>query len=94
MLILGEEKNRGSWKKGKVTRIVRGADGVARGVILLRKGKQLERPVQSVCPFEIRSVEDESGQDSNGQGAEPAKERRSAAVNAETRIREMLRDDD
>ena len=65
---------------------------MARGVIVLRKGKQLERPVQS--PLEIRSVEDESGQDSNGQGAEPAKERRRAAVNAETRIREMLRDDD
>ena len=48
MLNLGEEKNRGRWKKGKVIRIVRGADAVARGVILLHKGKQLERPMHSV----------------------------------------------
>ena len=94
MLILGEEKNRGRWKKGKVIRIVRGADGVARGVIVLRKGKQLERPMQSVCPLEIRSVEDEPEQDPNGQGAEPDRERRRAAVHAENRIREMLRDND
>lgn len=58
-LILGEEKNRGHWKKGKVVRIVRGADGVARGVNLLHKGKQLEGPIQSVCPLEIRGVEGE-----------------------------------
>ena len=75
VLILGEEKNRGRWKKGKVIRIVRGADGVARGVILLHKGKQLERPMQSVCPLEIRSVEDEPEQDPNEQGAEPKDEK-------------------
>ena len=38
VLMLGEEKNRGRWKKEKVIRIVRGADGVARGMILLYKG--------------------------------------------------------
>ena len=59
MLILREEKNWGLWKKGKVIRIVRGADGVVRGVILLHKGKQLERPIQSVRPLGIQSVEDE-----------------------------------
>ena len=42
--------------------IVRGADGVARGVILLHKVKQLERPMQSVCPLEIRSTEHEPEQ--------------------------------
>ena len=31
VLILGEEKNRGRWKKEKVIRIVKGVDGVARG---------------------------------------------------------------
>ena len=50
VLILGEEKNRGRWKKGKVIRIVKEVDDVARGVILLQKGKQLERPIQRV-PF-------------------------------------------
>ena len=39
-------------------------------------------------------MEDESEQDPNGQGAEPSRERRTAAVNVETRIREMLRDND
>ena len=37
VLILGEEKKRGRWKKEKVIRIVKGADGVARGVILLTR---------------------------------------------------------
>ena len=61
VLILGEEKNQGRWKKGKVIRIVRG-DDVARGVILPHKEKQLERPIQSVCPSEIRSAEHEPEQ--------------------------------
>ena len=38
VLMLGEEKNRGRWKKEKVIRIVRGTVGMARGVILLYKG--------------------------------------------------------
>lgn len=70
VLILGEEKNRGRWKKGKVIRIVKEVDGVARGVILLQKGKQLERPIQRVCPLEIRSVEDEPEQGTNPERAE------------------------
>ena len=52
-------------KETKVIRIVRRADGEARGVILLYEGKQLERPTQSVCPLEIRSAEHEPEQ---GQG--------------------------
>lgn len=50
MFILGEEKNRGRWKKGKVIRIVRGVDGVVRGVILLRKGVVIGE-VNIVCVF-------------------------------------------
>ena len=67
---------------------------MARGVILLHKRKHLERPIQSVCPLEIPSVESEPVQDPNEQGAEPIRERRRAAVNAETRIREMFREND
>jgi hypothetical protein len=33
VLVVGEEKNRGEWKKGKVLRQVRGKDGVVRGVV-------------------------------------------------------------
>ena len=80
VLILGEEKNRGRWKKGKVIRIVKRADGLARGVILLNKRKQLERPIQSVCPLEIRSAEHEPEQVACPKRREPTRERREAAV--------------
>ena len=75
VLILGEEKNRGCWKKGKVIRIVRGADSMARGVILLHKVKQLERPMQSVCLLEIRSTEHESEQATDPKRREPTRGR-------------------
>ena len=57
VLIVGDEKNRGEWKKGKVVRLVQGKDGVVRGVTLFRKGHTIERPLQLVCPLEIRAVE-------------------------------------
>ena len=94
VLILGEEKNRGRWKKGKVIRIVKGADSVARGVILQHKGKQLERPIQSVCPLEIRSADHEPEPDACPKGREPTRERRRAAVDAASRIKNIFRDDD
>lgn len=75
-------------------RIVRGADGVARGVILLRKGKQLERPIQYVCPLEIRSMEDEPTQGTNPERTEPIRERRRAAVNAASHTKDIFRDND
>ena len=56
MLIVGEEKNRDEWKKAKVLRLVKGKDNVVRGITLLHIGNQIERPVQSVCPLEIRSL--------------------------------------
>ena len=93
VLIVGEEKNRGQWKKGRVLRIVKGADGVARGVILLHKGNQLERPIQCVCPLAIRCVEKEPSQDIPQERREPIRERRRAAIDAQTRIGELFRDD-
>jgi hypothetical protein len=51
-----DEKNRGRWMKGKVVKYVKGKDGAIRGVILLHKCNYLERPVQLVCPLEMRSV--------------------------------------
>lgn len=55
VLIVGDEKNRGMWKKGKVIKHIKGRDGVIRGVSLLHKGHAIERPLQLVCPLEIRS---------------------------------------
>ena len=38
VLLVGDEKNRGEWTKGKVERHIQGNDGVVRGVTLLHKG--------------------------------------------------------
>lgn len=57
VLVVGDEKNRGEWNKGKVLRLIRGKDGVVRGVVLLHKRHTIERPLQLVCPLEIRGVD-------------------------------------
>ena len=44
VLIVGDEKNRGEWKKAKVVRYVKGKDGMVRGVVMLYKGHHIERP--------------------------------------------------
>lgn len=97
VLIIGEEKNRGEWRKGRVIRLVKGADGVVRGVVLLQNGREIERPIQLVCPLEIKVKE-------RVEGGQPVEERvdtverqeptrgiqrvqRSAAKEAERRIR-------
>ena len=53
VLVIGDEKNRGEWKKGRGLRHIRGRDGVVRGVGLLHRGNQIQRPLQLVCPLEI-----------------------------------------
>ena len=55
VLVVGENKNRGEWKKAKVTQHVKGRDGVVRGVVLLHKGNRIQHPLQVVCPLKIRS---------------------------------------
>ena len=57
VLVIGEEKNRGQWKKGKVLRVIKGRDGILRGVVLLDKRHEIERPIQLVCPLKVRSEE-------------------------------------
>ena len=54
VLVVGDEKNRGKWMKGRVMRHVRGRDGIIRGVTLLHKGHHIERPLSLVCPLEIK----------------------------------------
>ena len=56
VLIVTDEKNRGEWKKGKVVRHIRGKDGVVRGLSLLHKGHHIDRPLNLVCPLEIRQA--------------------------------------
>ena len=57
VLVIGDEKNRRVWTKGRVLCLVQGKDGIVRGVVLLHKGHTIERPLQLVCPLEIRGVD-------------------------------------
>ena len=64
VLVLGEEKNREKWMKANVVKHVKGKDEIVRGVILLHKGNHIERPLQLICPLEIKSAsnEEDSGE--------------------------------
>ena len=98
VLVVGDEKNRAKWKKGRVMRHVRGRDGVIRGVILLHKGHHIERPLTLVCPLEIKgpvATEDAPLQLTPGsQQTERFRIRRQAAETAKEKIRLITTDDD
>ena len=98
VLVVGDEKNRAKWKKGRVMRHVRGRDGVIRGVILLHKGHHIERPQSLVCPLEIKgpvATEDIPLQLMPGsQQTECFRIRRQAAETAKEKIRLITVDDD
>ena len=98
MLVVGDEKNRARWKKGRVMCHVRGRDGVIRRVILLHKGHHIERPLSSVCPLEIKgpvATEDAPLQLMPGsQQTEPFRIRRQAAETAKEKIRLITANDD
>ncbi len=76
VLVVGDEKNRGKWKKGKVVNHVTGKDGVVRGVLIQCKEHIIERPLQLVCPLEIRSCEPASTKPADNLEAEDEKETR------------------
>ena len=57
VLVVGKQKSRGIWMKGKVLRHIKGRDGIVRGAVLLHKGHEIERPLKLHCPLEIRSAE-------------------------------------
>ena len=97
VLVLGDEKNRGLWKKAKVLRRIVGKDGVVRGVVLLHKGHEIERPIQLVCPLEIRSkdLEEEAPEVATLQAKEKQERpTRQAAIDAKDRIKQCLEDED
>ena len=66
---MGENRHRGEWKKAKVVKHAKWRDRVVRGVVLLRNSNRIRRlipggegggegggrPLQLVCPIEIRS---------------------------------------
>ena len=93
VLIVGEEKNRGLWMKGKVLQHVTGRDGVIRGAVVLHKGNRLERPLQLLCPLEIRSGMPAERPVVQRRAEVCSRERRVAARNAETKTKLILDDE-
>ena len=89
VLVVGENRNRGKWKKAKVVQHVKGRDGVVRGVVLLHKGNRIQRPLQLVCPLEIRSYSKEPTEVNNTTSQEPDRSvaKRKAADDARAKIK-------
>ena len=52
VIVKGENKNRNTWKLGKIVRLITGRDGVVRGVELQTENGRLERPLQLIYPLE------------------------------------------
>ena len=92
VLIVADEKNRGEWKKRKVVRHIRGKDGVDRGLSLLHKGHHIDRPLNLVCPLEIRQavLSDKGVPTAQSQPPERTRIRRQAAETAKEKIRQVI----
>ena len=92
---IGESRNRGEWKKGKVVQLIKGRDGVVRGVVLLHNGNRIRRPLQLVCPLEIRSCCKEPAEENESASQEPIRSvrKRKAADDARARIKLIAEQD-
>ena len=55
VIMKGDEKNRGHCKLGIVTNLIKGKDVVVRGVKLRAGEGTMERPIQLIYPFELRT---------------------------------------
>ncbi|XP_046841041.1 uncharacterized protein LOC124435136 [Xenia sp. Carnegie-2017] len=89
VLIKGDEKNRNMWKIGKVTMLIRGRDGVVRGVKLQCGKISLERPIQLIYPLELQ-CDVSNHQKKLRVNAEEFRPRRQAAVDAEAINQELM----
>ena len=89
VLVVGENRNRGEWKKGKVVQQVKGRDGVVRGVVLLLNGNKIRRPLQLVCPLDIRSCCKEPAEGNEVEAQEPIRRvlKRRAANDVRAKIK-------
>ena len=90
-MIKEEKIIRLKWQKGKITRLIKGKDGLVRGVELAIYQKQwnkvnnIKRPVQLIVPMEITNTDDDIS--NNKDVNKPAKDeirrsQREAAKNA------------
>ena len=55
VIIKGDEKNRGFWKHGIVTSLIKGKDGIIRGVKLQAGKGIMKRPLQHIYQLELRT---------------------------------------
>ncbi|XP_029205849.2 uncharacterized protein LOC114969687 [Acropora millepora] len=87
VLVVGENRNRGEWKKAKVVQHVKGRDGV----VLLHKGNKIRRPLQLVCPIEITSCSKKPAEVTETTSQEPNRSvsKRRAADDARTKIKSI-----
>ena len=49
---------RNSWSLGKVIRVIRSTDGIAKGAVLKTKGGTMKRPMSLLCPVEMEPSEE------------------------------------
>ena len=98
VLIVGDEGNKGQWKKARVEELLKGRDSVVRGVILRYKGHLIERPIEAVCPLEIRCQVEKSLIAETAKGRADYKHRevtrvkRRAALDAEEKTKLCFKD--
>ena len=98
VLVIGDEKNRGEWRKAKVMSHIRGKDGVVRGVKMLHKGHHIERPLQLVCSLELKgpveSDEESHPKTTSSEDRKDKKTKRRAAEDARAKIRQIAEEEE
>ena len=88
VIVKGDDKNRNTWKLGKVVHLIIGKDGIVRGVKLQTAKGDLERPIQLIYPLELQcdnSDEQQPTEPLNRQAAEFRPKRR-ATQDAQAKI--------
>ena len=92
LLINSEDKNRGKWKIGVVTDLIKGQDGIVRAAKLRVRASCIERVVQHLFPLELSCDRRRDGTDDPTQLRAEApvfRPSRDAAVAANLRIRDL-----
>ncbi|CAB4031399.1 Pro-Pol poly [Paramuricea clavata] len=92
LIVKGENKNRNTWKLGKIVRLITGRDGVVRGVELHTGNGRLERPLKLIYPLELHWDQEAVERETPPLNAQ-AKEfrpKRKAAKNAAANINKVL----
>ena len=75
-------------------RLVKGKDGVVRGVILSYSGRTIERPLQLDCPLELKACDCAKGERHNETVSKDQRVQRNAARKAKQRIQLQLEDEE